>query len=165
MERRIDFPQFLESDAVGLWLAVLPQVESRKQLLGQASVTALGEYGAFSVQFHAARESVLQAHKSTLALPYREDTKDLPNFQAKVKAVRPPIIYAYVFPSFIPPRTNVEITPLRCSHADTKRSSLIRCNILALNSFPTFHRKFTAFENVRMQRMQNVAAIVRKEHL
>ena len=64
--RGIDFPQFLDPDAVGLDLGVLAQVEFLHQQLAQMTAAALGEHGLLGMQFHTDLEhrtfaAVLQA--------------------------------------------------------------------------------------------------------
>jgi outer membrane translocation and assembly module TamA len=49
----IDFPQFLDADAVGLRVGVGAQVELRLDLLAEVAAAAFGEQGVFGQQFHA----------------------------------------------------------------------------------------------------------------
>ena len=52
---RIDLPQFLDADAVGLGIAIAAQVEALEQALGQRPAATLGQKGLARVQFHAGR--------------------------------------------------------------------------------------------------------------
>ena len=54
---RLDLPQLLEADAVGLHIAAIVQVEVALQLLAKVAAAAFGEKGVPSVQFHAELES------------------------------------------------------------------------------------------------------------
>lgn len=60
----IDFPDFFQSDAVGLGLAALPEVELLVQLLRDMAVAALSDDCATSVQSHATLEIILESVKS-----------------------------------------------------------------------------------------------------
>ncbi len=50
---RIDFPDFLEADAVVLDVGVAVEVEALDQLLADVAAAAFGEQGVFGAQFHA----------------------------------------------------------------------------------------------------------------
>ena len=56
--RRVDLPQFLDADAVGLRVAPFVQLEARDQLPAEVAARALGEDGVLGVQFHAELEAV-----------------------------------------------------------------------------------------------------------
>ena len=56
MLRRVDLPQLLEADAVGLRVAAGAQVEALEQGLGQRPVAALGEHRLPPVEFDAGFE-------------------------------------------------------------------------------------------------------------
>lgn len=49
----------LQSDGVGLWVAVFSQVELLVQLFGQVSMTAFSKQGDFSVQLHSSLKNIL----------------------------------------------------------------------------------------------------------
>ncbi len=51
----IDFPQFLDADAVGLRVHPLAQFEALEQDLGERAPAAFGEQGVAGAQFHAGR--------------------------------------------------------------------------------------------------------------
>ena len=55
---RIDFPQLLDADAVGLRIDAVAQIEFAQQLLGQRTAAAFGENGLPGMQFHARLEVV-----------------------------------------------------------------------------------------------------------
>ncbi|MPN39489.1 hypothetical protein SDC9_187017 [bioreactor metagenome] len=50
---RLDFPQFLEADTVGLRVGILVQLEFFDQLLAEMAAAAFGEEGVFAEQLHA----------------------------------------------------------------------------------------------------------------
>ena len=52
---RIDLPQLLDADAVGLRIDALAQLEALHQPLGQRAPATLGEDGLLGVQLHARR--------------------------------------------------------------------------------------------------------------
>ena len=56
--RRVDFPQLLDADAVGLRIDAVAQIEFLPQRLGQRAAAALGEDRLAGVQFHARLEGV-----------------------------------------------------------------------------------------------------------
>ena len=68
MDSRIDFPKFLDADAIGLRIGVFAQIELFNQLFRQRSTATFGKEGVFGVQFHArfvvrARRAItLQTH-------------------------------------------------------------------------------------------------------
>ncbi len=53
---RIDLPQLLDPDAIGLGIDALPQIEAMDQGLGERASATLGEQGQPSVQLDARRE-------------------------------------------------------------------------------------------------------------
>jgi hypothetical protein len=55
---RIDFPQLLDADAVGLRIAAGIQVELVHQLLAQMAARAFGKQGVLRMQFHAELEGI-----------------------------------------------------------------------------------------------------------
>ncbi len=50
---RVDFPDFLEADAVVLGVGVAVQVEALDQLLADMATAAFGEQRVLAAQFHA----------------------------------------------------------------------------------------------------------------
>ncbi len=56
---RIDLPQLLDADAVGLRIGLGAQIEALEQGLGQRAAAALREKGILAPQLHARREAVL----------------------------------------------------------------------------------------------------------
>jgi hypothetical protein len=53
----LDFPQFLEADAVGLRIGAVAQLEfALDELLAEVAAAAFGEERVFAVQFHARLE-------------------------------------------------------------------------------------------------------------
>ena len=52
----IDFPQFLDADAIGLWITPLVELVARNQLLAQMTARALGKQCVLRAQFHAQLE-------------------------------------------------------------------------------------------------------------
>jgi hypothetical protein len=48
---RLNFPQFLDADAIGLDVCIIPQIEFFEQGLGQRPVAALGKDRLFGMQF------------------------------------------------------------------------------------------------------------------
>ena len=57
--RRVELPELLEAEAVGLGVGTLAQAEMRLQLLRQGAVAALAEEGVLPVQLHPRLEAVL----------------------------------------------------------------------------------------------------------
>jgi len=55
---RVDFPQLLDADAVGLRIDTVAQVELAEQFLGQRTAATFGEDGLAGMQFHARLEVV-----------------------------------------------------------------------------------------------------------
>ena len=53
---RIDFPQFLDADAVGLRILAGVELEALDHLLAQVAAAAFGEDGVLGMQFHAELE-------------------------------------------------------------------------------------------------------------
>lgn len=49
----------LQADGVGLWFAVLSQVELLVELFGQVSVTAFAKHRDFSVELHSSLKNIL----------------------------------------------------------------------------------------------------------
>lgn len=58
MQLWVDFPQFLDTNAVGLRVFALVQVESGDKLLAQMTACAFGKQGVFGMQFHPELERV-----------------------------------------------------------------------------------------------------------
>ncbi len=56
MHLGIDFPQLLDADAVGLWIAILVQVELAHQLLAEMAASTFGKHRVLRVQLHAKLE-------------------------------------------------------------------------------------------------------------
>lgn len=54
------FGHLFEADGIGLWLAVLPQVELSVELLGEVTVTSFTEQRDLSMELHASFKHVLQ---------------------------------------------------------------------------------------------------------
>ena len=52
----LDFPQFLDANAVGLGIGVVVEPETLHQLLAEMAAAAFGKEGVFAVQFHARLE-------------------------------------------------------------------------------------------------------------
>src|SRR5258708_34547756 len=50
-----DFPQFLEAEAIGLWIAAVVQIEFFLQQLAEIAAAAFSENRVLGMQFHAAR--------------------------------------------------------------------------------------------------------------
>ena len=66
METGIDFPQFLENDAIRLRFTVFAKAEALEELFCQTAMTALGKDRASGVQLHTPCKGLLKT-KHTLS--------------------------------------------------------------------------------------------------